>query len=552
MNNITKNLQIKIILLPIVLIVLTSTILALYEVAYMKEYSKQQIERKTQEYLKLHKEDVKTNVYNIKDSIEFHLEKLKEHNHYGSLQKLQNMILQRYSKRTQERYIFIYKVHNIKGGKEFATMILNQNKPEIVGKKISDDVSDLMGSKYRKEMLKLIQKDGEGFVKYWYKKPNSDEIHEKMSFFYYQKDWQWIIAQGFYFDSLQKEIEAFEQDIAQEIKQYITTTVKTAVALSLIAIFISILLSRRIIRLLNYYIDMISQNEKRFTKRLERFIDTQDNIVILTDGEKLNFANKRLFTFLGFKDFDSFIQKHDCVCELFIENDRFFHLGKIQKDENWLHVMRKMPHSKRIVSIMGDNFSIHAFSVTINVFDSSLYIVSFTDISQTMLEHIKLQEKTIHDPLTNAFNREYFEQNYERLIQEYTQNSSKLAIAVLDIDHFKLVNDNFGHDVGDEVLKGFVSTIQKYSRKDDILIRWGGEEFILILKVHSKDDLQRALEHIRKVISMQNFDKVGKKTCSIGGTIYQPDEAITKTIKRADEAVYEAKARGRDQVVIEE
>jgi diguanylate cyclase (GGDEF)-like protein len=94
-----------------------------------------------------------------------------------------------------------------------------------------------------------------------------------------------------------------------------------------------------------------------------------------------------------------------------------------------------------------------------------------------------LKKKILHDKLTNAYNREFFDQNYKKFISEYSTSNSKLAIAMLDIDHFKLVNDNYGHDIGDQVLIQFVDTLHKNSRKNDILVRWGGEEFIMILKI---------------------------------------------------------------------
>lgn len=285
-------------------------------------------------------------------------------------------------------------------------------------------------------------------------------------------------------------------------------------------------------------------------RNLEKFINTQDNIVILTDGKELNFANEKFFRFLGFTNLLSFKEQHSCICEFFIENDKFFHLGKIDDKENWIKKMQLLPAEQRIVSMMGTDFNIYAFSVAINEFDKDLLIVSFTDISQTMIEHFKLEAKIIHDKLTSAYNREYFEQNYQNIINKYEGDGFHLAIALLDIDFFKTVNDTYGHDVGDDVLIQFVKTIQKYSRQDDILIRWGGEEFILILKVTSKKSLIKALEHIRKVLELKEYEIVGHKTCSIGGTLYQRDEDIEKTIKRADDATYKAKNTGRNKVVV--
>jgi diguanylate cyclase (GGDEF)-like protein len=212
--------------------------------------------------------------------------------------------------------------------------------------------------------------------------------------------------------------------------------------------------------------------------------------------------------------------------------------------------MQTLPLAQRVVSMLGKDFVLHAFSVSINKFDDNFMVVSFSNISQTMLENIELQEKIIRDKLTNAFNREYFELSYKILIEKYEDGKHHLAIALLDIDHFKKVNDTFGHDIGDTVLIQFVKTIQKYSRQDDILVRWGGEEFILMLKVQTQKDLYRVLEHLRKKIELEKFSGINQLTCSIGGTLYKKGEDILLTVKRADEAVYEAKANGRNQVGI--
>ena len=191
-----------------------------------------------------------------------------------------------------------------------------------------------------------------------------------------------------------------------------------------------------------------------------------------------------------------------------------------------------------------------AFSVSINQYDIDTMIVNFTDISETFNQKMILEKKILHDKLTNAYNREFFDQNYKKFISEYSSSNSKLAIAMLDIDHFKLVNDNYGHDIGDQVLIQFVDTLHKNSRKNDILVRWGGEEFIMILKIDEVSNLQKILESLRKSIESFDFNIVGHKTCSIGGTIYLENEDILKTIKRADEAVYKAKELGRNKVVI--
>ena len=295
---------------------------------------------------------------------------------------------------------------------------------------------------------------------------------------------------------------------------------------------------------------IIQKKLQEFYENLEKLIETQDNIVILTNGKEIKFANHKFFDFLEFENLERFKEQHKCICEFFIEDDRFFHLKKIKEDDNWVIKIIELEESKRIVSIMGKDLKQYVFSVNVNKFDENAMIISFTDISQTIFENIYLEEKILHDKLTNAYSREYFDRNYRKFIYESIENHTKLALAILDIDYFKKVNDTYGHDIGDEVLIKFVQTIQNELRKNDILVRWGGEEFILILQLDSQKYLEKKLEHLRKAIELESFPKINNITCSIGGTIYQDSENILKTIKRADEALYKAKAAGRNKVLI--
>lgn len=285
-------------------------------------------------------------------------------------------------------------------------------------------------------------------------------------------------------------------------------------------------------------------------KKIEKLLNLQDNIVMVSNGVSISFANQKFFDFLGYRNLEEFKKNHNCIGELFVENDRFFHLGKINKTENWIKEIRKLPHNERIVSILSTDRCSHAFSVSVKEFEKDEVIISFTDISQTIEEYIKLEEKAVNDQLTGVFNREFFEQNIEKIMVEYNRDNNFLAIGLLDIDYFKSVNDIFGHDIGDHFLIHFVEVVQKNTRDDDLFIRWGGDEFILILKVKSHNNLQKILEYIRKSIETEDFPTVGQKTCSIGGAIHKDGEDIHTTIKRADKAVYNAKDHGRNLVVI--
>ncbi len=303
-----------------------------------------------------------------------------------------------------------------------------------------------------------------------------------------------------------------------------------------------------IINFLGYIVDIT--NEYEVQQNLQKFIDTQDNIVILTDGKVLNFANKKMFDFLGFKNLDDFLKKYNCICELFIKDDKFFHLGKISDDEIWVDEMMKFLEPERIVQIENLNKIKHIFAVSITNFDEKLKIVSFSDITQTINQQIKLEEQNIRDNLTGAYNRNYFDLNQSKIIDETLKSNQKLAVAIIDIDYFKKVNDTYGHDVGDYILKQFVHEIKNSIRHEDILIRWGGEEFLLLLKITKNCNLEAILNNIRINIQNKNLTYAQNLTCSIGATIHQSENKIISTIKNADINLYKAKKNGRNQVVL--
>lgn len=296
------------------------------------------------------------------------------------------------------------------------------------------------------------------------------------------------------------------------------------------------------------YIVNITEH-KMIERNLKKLVDSQTNIIILTDGKELTYANKQFFSFFnGYLDLEDFREEHECICEFFIEDDRYFHLGKITKEQNWIIEIQKVADGENIVAMKDKHDIVHSYSVYINDFDKNLSVISFTDITETITKQEALEKKVCSDKLTTAYNREFFDKNIEIILDDNEKNSLKTVIVMFDIDHFKNVNDTFGHDVGDEVLKEFVNIIKSISRFNDILIRWGGEEFLMILSIKDENILSKLLEKYRETVANNNFKFIGKVTCSIGASIYDSSEMIKDTIKKADTALYEAKTSGRNKV----
>jgi len=168
--------------------------------------------------------------------------------------------------------------------------------------------------------------------------------------------------------------------------------------------------------------------------------------------------------------------------------------------------------------------------------------------------HLTLQEESIRDPLTGLFNRRFMEEALDKEILRAKRNAQPLAVALLDLDHFKRINDRFGHDAGDTVLRLLGKMIEERIRSGDVACRYGGEEFALILPGASAQHALQRMEQFRVDLRRLPFNYQEKTmiplTCSIGIGVY-PEHGLTKELllKAADQALYRAKNNGRNQVV---
>jgi len=163
------------------------------------------------------------------------------------------------------------------------------------------------------------------------------------------------------------------------------------------------------------------------------------------------------------------------------------------------------------------------------------------------------KDDAVHDDLTGTLNRRGLHDILEEQFSLLSHKSLPCAIAMIDIDHFKHINDDFGHDVGDEILKAIVQQIRLKIRNSDQLIRFGGEEFILVMPVTNLLDGELLVERLRIHIGQQQWNELPDKRAvniSIGLTELTNQDNVGILIKRADAALYEAKHTGRNRVVV--
>ena len=171
-----------------------------------------------------------------------------------------------------------------------------------------------------------------------------------------------------------------------------------------------------------------------------------------------------------------------------------------------------------------------------------------------MLHYIEaLKKSAIEDYLTGLYNRRYFFSVGEKLFQNARRSNLQLTTAMFDIDHFKKINDRFGHGVGDMVIKNVADILTRGFRASDVICRFGGEEFCLLAANMRSQETFFHFEQIRETIEEQSFGAgtaTVKFTISIGVTTKIAD-TLNATINRADELLYQAKEDGRNRVVMD-
>lgn len=171
-----------------------------------------------------------------------------------------------------------------------------------------------------------------------------------------------------------------------------------------------------------------------------------------------------------------------------------------------------------------------------------------SDITEIKQLHQELERLAETDSLTGTYNRMKYEDIIKRELERGGRYGRPLTLIMFDIDHFKEVNDRYGHAMGDQVLKNVADIAREHTRKVDYLFRWGGEEFMIVAL---ETDLERAsylAERIRKAIEDSPFRGVRRLTVSFGVAQYKKGDTDDTLLKRADAALYKAKTNGRNRV----
>jgi len=214
-------------------------------------------------------------------------------------------------------------------------------------------------------------------------------------------------------------------------------------------------------------------------------------------------------------------------------------------------------HTSNIAEILNVTTTFLALSESPFILERNLksYEAKEYDVVKKVLTHLikvtteELEHISTHDILTSIYNRAAYIKQLGIMIKSAERYGESFGLIMLDIDRFKLINDNYGHLIGDEILKSLAKIFLESIREDDLIARWGGEEFIIIAKYATVEDLEQLVQNLQKKISQHSFHPVPRVTLSFGLSVYIKGDNEDSIFKRVDNAMYTAKQNGRNTYV---
>ncbi|MGP1580180.1 MAG: diguanylate cyclase [Wolinella sp.] len=288
------------------------------------------------------------------------------------------------------------------------------------------------------------------------------------------------------------------------------------------------------------------RSKERFNRYTQQILDFQKNLIVVFDKNFiLKRANKSFLDYFGCECIEDFIRRFGSLSKVAILeseegefNQEFLEL--VISDVGHTHTITFEGDPKG----QGRFFAVGTSKLLMDLKWEGEYIASFTDITSFREENQKLQLQATTDTLTGIDNRFKFQE----ITEEWRAEGNDYSVIYFDIDHFKHINDQYGHDKGDEILSDLACLVRALLRGEDIFARLGGEEFIILLKNTTLERASEVAERIRHLVELHPFALDRCVTCSFGVAKSQNGETPEETIKRADSAMYIAKRSGRNRI----
>lgn len=302
----------------------------------------------------------------------------------------------------------------------------------------------------------------------------------------------------------------------------------------------------------NYASELESKVELRTSElqeanqKMKKYLDVIDKYVITTSTDidgVITDVSEAFCEISGYEKEELIGKKHDILRHPDTDNNLY--------EELWATINKGKIWQGEIKNLKKDGSFYWVYAVISPIFDKYGKVEGYNSVRQNITDKKRAEKLSITDSLTSIYNRIHLEESFKEELNRAKRYKTNFSVIMLDIDYFKEVNDTYGHDVGDDVLIDTVNILKQNIRATDILGRWGGEEFLIILPQTDILEAEQLAEKLRVAIYNHNFSKIGKKTCSFGVSEFKDDDDETSKniVKRADNALYEAKNLGRNRVV---
>ena len=284
---------------------------------------------------------------------------------------------------------------------------------------------------------------------------------------------------------------------------------------------------------LNAMIDNLSQN----AKIIDRYIDTSE-----TDLEgKIISVSSAFMRHSGYSRKELIGATHNILHHPEMSPDIF--------EQMWEQITQKKSWEGEIKNRRKDGSNFWVEMMILPKYDENNEHIGYLSIRRDITNQKHIEQLSTMDYLTQVYNRKYFNDKLTESIELYQRYTTPFSLIMIDIDHFKLINDNYGHLVGDDCLIQLSACLQEHLRVNDILARWGGEEFMVLLPHSHKDETKKIAHKLRSLIELHVFADVSKVTISLGVTTFLGDDSFDTVLERVDKALYMAKEQGRNRVI---
>jgi len=343
---------------------------------------------------------------------------------------------------------------------------------------------------------------------------------------------------------------------------YLTKPINNHLLLNKLRLYIEIFTKNSKLKDLNSELTHIIQNEKQLhrenkkqKKLLQTILDTEQNLVFITDFDEISFANHAFLEFFNVQDIETFQKYNHCILTLFLDEPNALETKKVQElasqeqGKKLMQIIHTHKDVNRVVYMNDIHQQKKSFFINLSqTEEENLYLISLTDVTKMQESYVNIAKQAFYDGLTGIYNRTKFNEFLSYEIERASRAAHSFSCVLLDIDHFKIFNDTYGHLIGDEILISLAHTIQNSIRSTDKFARWGGEEFIVLLIDTPPHEAKEIAEKLRKKIEEIKHPTAGSISASFGVTEYRAGDGINSLFKRSDDALYKAKEAGRNRV----